>query len=308
MKKSVFTTAIVMACFVAAAAFAGSLDAPSAPGSTNSYTLDAIWNRLNDGTDGAQSTFTEPGATPPAATGHTINDVMTKAPVKDDTNGAAPADVLLNKTFWGLTSGAWGLKTGTALSLPTETVRKSGQTGCWDATGALVTCAGTGQDGELQKGSALPSPRFTAANGTVTDNLTGLVWLQNANCTATISGIDPLATSSKLTWQNAMDWSAGLANGTCGLTDGSTAGQWRLPTVKELQSLIHFGYNNPALSNDAGTDRWGTGTSSFTTVQSAYYWSATSYSSNDNLAVLLQVGTVANRVKTNPYYVWPAVR
>jgi len=305
MRKSVFTTAIVMACFVAAAAFAGSLDAPSAPGSTNSYTLDAIWNRLNDGTDGAQSTFTEPGATP-AATGHTINDVMTKAPVKDDTNGAAPADVLLNKTFWGLTSGAWGLKTGTALSLPTETVRKRGQTGCWNALGTSVACTGTGQDGNLQKGAALPNPRFTdQGNGTVKDNLTGLIWLQNANCTATINGIDPTASSNKLTWQNAMDWSAGLASGTCGLTDGSAAGQWRLPTVKELRSLIHFGYFNPALSNDAGTAKWVSGAgSSFTTVQSAYYWSATSYSSNDKWAVLLQLGVVAYNAKTNTYFVW----
>ena len=36
-------------------------------------------------------------------------------------------------------------------------------------------------DGDLQKGVAIPSPRFVD-NGdeTVTDNLTGLVWLKNA--------------------------------------------------------------------------------------------------------------------------------
>jgi hypothetical protein len=149
MKKSVFAMAGVLACMVAVAAFAGGLDAPSAPGSTNSYTLDAIWNRLNDGTDGSQSTFTEPGATP-AATGHTINDVMTKAPVKDDTNGATPADVLTGKKFWGLTSGAWGLQTGTAASMPTEAVRKSGQT----------TSYAAGDDGDLEKGASI-APRFT---------------------------------------------------------------------------------------------------------------------------------------------------
>jgi hypothetical protein len=300
MKKSVFTTAIVMVCFVAAAAFAGSLDAP-AGGPTNaasqSYTLDAIWNRLNDGTDGAQSTFTEPGATPPAATGHTINDVMTKAPVKDDTNGAVPADVLTGKKFWGLTSGAWGLKTGTAASMPTEAVRKSGQTTLYLA----------GDDGDLEKGVALPIPRFTPSNGTVTDNLTGLVWLQNANCIATINGIDPTATANKLTWQNAVDWSAGLASGTCGLADGSTAGQWRLPTVKELHSLIHFGYSNPALSNDAGDAIWGTGTSSFTGVQTSRYWSATTYTVNTANAwyVHLFDGFVNPGAKTVTYYVWP---
>jgi hypothetical protein len=39
---------------------------------------------------------------------------MGKAPVKDDTNGAAAADVANGKTFWGLTGGAWGLQIGTA--------------------------------------------------------------------------------------------------------------------------------------------------------------------------------------------------
>jgi hypothetical protein len=181
-KKGIFKACFtLLALLFSAAAFAGSLDAPSAPGATSGYTLEDIWNRLNDGTDGAQSTFTEPGAVP-GSTGYTIDDVMTKAPAKD-ANGATPADVLLNKTFWGLTGGAWGLQTGTAASMPIETVRKTGQTGCWDSSGAVIACAGTGQDGELQKGAALPSPRFTDnGDGTVTDNLTGLIWLKNADC------------------------------------------------------------------------------------------------------------------------------
>ncbi|OQW99995.1 MAG: hypothetical protein BWK80_62330 [Desulfobacteraceae bacterium IS3] len=295
-KKGIFTGCFtLLALLFSAAAFAGSLDAPSAPGSTGSYTLDAIWNRLNDGTDGSQSTFTEPGATP-APTGHTINDVMTKAPAKDDTNGATPADVLSGKTFWGLTSGAWGLQTGTAASLPTETVRKTGQTGCWNAGGTSIACAGTGQDGELQKGAALPSPRFTDnSNGTVTDNLTGLIWLKNANCWGQID------------WATATSNAAALANGSCGLTDGSTAGQWRLPNVKELRSLIHFGYFNPALSNDAGDDKWGNGTSSFTGVQTSLYWLATTTAGSATSAwdVNLYFGNVAIDVKTRTCYVWP---
>lgn len=52
-------------------------------------------------------------------------------------------------------------------------VSKTGQT----------TSYGTRDDGALQKGVAWPNPRFTDnANGTVTDNLTGLIWLKNANC------------------------------------------------------------------------------------------------------------------------------
>ena len=41
---------------------------------------------------------------------------------------------------------------------------------------------GTRDDGDLQKGVAWPTPRFTDNNnGTVTDNLTGLIWMKNAN-------------------------------------------------------------------------------------------------------------------------------
>jgi len=284
MKKSVFAMAGILAVMVAVAAFAGSLDAPSAPGATNSYTLDAIWNRLNDGTDGAQSTFTEPGATP-ASTGHTINDVMTKAPVKDDTNGAVPADVLTGKTFWGLTSGKWGLQTGTAASLPTETLRKTGQT----------TSYAAGDDGALEKGAAITS-RFTPnGNGTVTDNLTGLIWLQNTKCWGSMTS-----------WTVATTNAATLANGSCGLTDGSTAGQWRLPTVKELQSLFHFGYSYPALSNDAGDAQWGTsGTSSFTDVVSSY-WSATDVGSTSRAMVVdLRFGSTDDNFKADHNWLWP---
>ena len=57
----------------------------------------------------------------------------------------------------------------------------------------LLACSGTlGYPGvsaasaadmlDSNKGIASPNPRFTDnSNGTVTDNLTGLVWLQNAN-------------------------------------------------------------------------------------------------------------------------------
>ena len=61
-------------------------------------------------------------------------------------------------------------------------VGRTGQAGCWDANGVPISCAGTGEDGALVKGVTV-SPRFTDnADGTVKDDLTGLVWLKNANC------------------------------------------------------------------------------------------------------------------------------
>ena len=104
----------------------------TAPASTNWYSLETIYNRLNAGTAGSQSAFTEPSVAPGTGTMHTLNEVMAKAPAKDDTNGATTADVAKGKTFWGLnvSSGQWGLQTGTASSAP---VPKTGQTTCYDA-------------------------------------------------------------------------------------------------------------------------------------------------------------------------------
>ena len=70
-----------------------------------------------------------------------------------------------------LTAGHWA-QTGTYNIYPAM-LPKTGQT----------TSYAAGDDGALQKGVAWPNPRFTDnGNGTVTDNLTGLIWLKNANC------------------------------------------------------------------------------------------------------------------------------
>jgi hypothetical protein len=113
-KKGTFTIFLsLLALLLSGAAYSGSLDSTAAPGATSSYTLEDVYKRLDTGTDGAQSAFTEPAAGPTAGTGHTVNEVMGKAPVLDNTNGAGLADVLSGKTFWGLTGGAWGPQIGT---------------------------------------------------------------------------------------------------------------------------------------------------------------------------------------------------
>ena len=62
-------------------------------------------------------------------------------------------------------------------------------------------------------------------NGTVTDMRTGLIWLKNAN---------PCGTKN---WTSAKTYCSNLASGMAGLTDGSKAGQWRLPTIQELEEI-----------------------------------------------------------------------
>jgi hypothetical protein len=126
------------------------------------------------------------------------------------------------------------------------------------------SCVGiVGQDGAVQAGVAWPVPRFIPlvsrrndngagggmsrngicdgseiCDGTILDALTGLVWLRDAFCQHFPNPTD---------WPTALESVASLQSGYCGLNDDSVAGDWRLPNVKELQSLIDFGQFGPAL-------------------------------------------------------------
>ena len=99
---------------VASGTSAGPLDPTAGPTNTNAYTLDQLWNRLSAGAAGTPSAFTEPSSGPDTGTMHTLDEIMALAPVVDDTNGASAAEVAGGKTFWGLTTGGWGVNSGTA--------------------------------------------------------------------------------------------------------------------------------------------------------------------------------------------------
>ncbi|WP_216355496.1 thrombospondin type 3 repeat-containing protein [Geothermobacter hydrogeniphilus] len=117
----------------------------------------------------------------------------------------------------------------------------TGQETCFDSGGNLIDCVGSGQDGEFRMGAKKPSGiRFVNnGDGTVSDRLTGLVWQQNGLCYGEV--IQNLTgewaeTASQFDWQAALDYVAGLNDGTyadCafGRTD------WRLPNAVELGSL-----------------------------------------------------------------------
>ncbi|MEO5376688.1 MAG: DUF1566 domain-containing protein [Magnetococcus sp. DMHC-6] len=149
-----------------------------------------------------------------------------------------------------------------------------------------TTSYGTRDDGFLRPGVAWPMPRFTDNNnGTVTDNLTGLIWLQDANC------------FGAQIWTSALSSANNLANGFCKLTDGSVVGDWRLPNRKELKSLIDYGNYNPALPSGHP----------FSSVQASTYWSSTTFANDTSIAwiVRLDDGKVGNDRKTGTGYVWP---
>jgi hypothetical protein len=287
---------------------------PAGPNDAGSakFTLGDVYARLTTGAAGTKrgATFAEPAAGPTTATMKTMDEIMAAAPAADNTNGATAADVAAGKTFWGLrtSGGMWGLTTGTATgggSAYPAPVAKTGQTQCYKFDGTnwvedvdCVTNTPPNQDGKLRKGVAWPNPRFTKnGNGTVTDNLTGLIWLENANC------------FGKQTWVDAMGSANGLASGACGLADGSVAGDWRLPNVKELQSLIDYAYYEPALSNTAGTGHHFSGDPFTNLGFYNWYWSSSprvGISSSTVWCVALTDGTVTLLGRTTTTtYVWP---
>jgi hypothetical protein len=127
---------------------------------------------------------------------------------------------------------------------------ETGQTTCSDATGTVVNCAGTGQDGDLRAGVAWPSPRFVVGSGAttdcVTDSLTGLMWVRAPGAVPAI-------------WTNALASASNLE--LCGF------GDWQLPNLNELESLLNLDVADPAaFLNSQG----------FSGVQSSAYWSSTS--------------------------------
>ena len=135
--------------------------------------------------------------------------------------------------------------TGVAYAAAPAEVPKTGQT----------ASQATGDDGDLEKGVAWPSPRFVVSADCVTDNLTGLMWAKTPE-------------SESKTWTSALAFADSLS--LCNYSD------WRLPNLNELESLVHAGKSDTAAwLNDQG----------FVSVDSTpYYWTSTTYAGSGDPA------------------------
>lgn len=117
---------------------------------------------------------------------------------------------------------------------------KSGQTTCYDAT-SLVDCSTTTfTDGNYQAGISSQSVSRYVDNGdgTVTDIVTGLMWLKDGGCLGSVVGGQAALNKIGDLNQNPTDYQAGGNNPCVEYT--ASHGDWRLPNRRELFSLLHF--------------------------------------------------------------------
>jgi hypothetical protein len=130
-----------------------------------------------------------------------------------------------------------------------------------------------------------PDSRFVVnANGTVTDNKTQLMWKQ---CPEGLSGAAcAVGNAQTLTWKGALDNAA--ATSFAGFSD------WRVPNIKELQSIVERRCYSPSINETV-----------FPNTPSTVFWSSSVLADNPSSAwfVLFDSGYDNDSPKNVNYYV-----
>ena len=159
------------------------------------------------------------------------------APPCQDVNGDGESDIsdavyLLGWLFLGGPTPDCTTTSAGPVGLP-----DTGQTICYDGNGTMIPCDSAtcaGQDGLYATGCPNGENRFVDnGDGTVTDTCTGLMWQQD---TADTNGDQQIDRNDQLPWCEALAYCENL----------SLAGHddWRLPNVRELQSIVDYGRFN----------------------------------------------------------------
>ncbi len=137
-------------------------------------------------------------------------------------------------------------------------------------------------------GVALPKPRFSVLSDTnlVLDNLTGLMWVRNVNLDAEVE-------LGMKTWYECIEY--------CNALDYGSYDDWRLPNLREFQSLLDYGMIGPALPE-------GHPFTGFETMDSyTFHWTSSAVATYANSRWLVKVlsGEVAAWSWGAKYYAWP---
>lgn len=174
---------------------------------------------------------------------------------------ATEADVATGKKFYAGDNRT--LETGNALAGSDYGIPKTGQ------TTSYPNGNGTDRDdGHYQSGKPASGVHYANnSNGTITDNATGLMWLQDPSLAG--GGTYPNTWASAVNTPTYMRWSAAIANCEALTYPAGSYSDWRLPNIKELQSIINYG--NVALATGEATGN----EAPFINTRTTFYWSGT---------------------------------
>ncbi|MBF0259675.1 MAG: DUF1566 domain-containing protein, partial [Desulfamplus sp.] len=181
-------------------------------------------------------------------------------------------------------------------------VPDTGQTKCYDVAGAEISCPSQsqpfyGQDGNYSinqmsytkldsGGKDLPASATSWAM--VRDNVTGLIWENKTNMDGRKDYNNPHDADNSYTWYDSNPATNSGSAGTKGagddtedfitaLNDSQFGGfsDWRLPTIKELGSIINYNiaFPGPIIN-----------TTYFQATIPSTYWSSTTYANNTSNA------------------------
>ena len=174
-------------------------------------------------------------------------------------------------------------------------VKKTGQTKSYDTLGIEVTDRSLKDDGYYQKGVA---PNYTRDDTTqiVTDHTTGLMWQDDTDAKTIMK---PWVTQANYNAGNYSDTSGDTVTTYCAnLTLGGYS-DWRLPTSKELESIVDYGKFFSAM------DTTFTNVSPNNLDYRRTYWSSTAYADYPRYAwsVYCSYGNVDGSNKYLNHYV-----
>jgi hypothetical protein len=207
-------------------------------------------------------------------------------------------------------------------------------------TGQTTSYAG-GDDGAVQKGAALS---YTDnADGTITDNNTGLMWERKVKLDSTPDGTNPHDADNRYPWGGSCTSETACNSGgtccqtsadcvsphTCTITDAQSTGltifgwvaqlntanfaghnDWRIPNVRELHTIVDYGVINPSVASAFQGASCGAGCTDITSAAcsctvSGFYWSSSTVATTPGSAwgVTFSYGTVGLGAKVTNFYV-----